>query len=361
MKKIRVVQFGTGFVGHFALRAIIEHPDLELVGVWVHNPEKVGKDAGDIAGTAKTGILATHDLDALIALQPDCVCSAAGGDGREAWMAEVHSRILRAGINVVSSSIPGLVDPHAFPDRALVRLIDTAAREAGVSYYTSGVEPGFMSDTLPLALTGISQHWTSIRAREILDYSTYVPNEVEKIMGDMLGFGRSLDYEPLIFRPGCLTYIWGAAVTLLARGLGVDLDEVREQVWRHPAASSYEVSGLGRIEEGTAEAFHFELQGMVNGREVVVLEHITRLRPDAAPQWEQGESGQGYYVHVTGDPNLKCHVACTGPDGDFHSGGILATGTRLVNAIPAVCDARAGLLSALDLPLVTGRGLLRRS
>ncbi len=115
----RVVQFGTGFVGHFALRAIIEHPDLELAGVWVHSDKKVGMDAGDIAGTTKTGVLATNDLESLLALSADCFCSAAGGDGREEWMTEVHSQILEAGHNVVSSSIVGMVDPDSHPDAAL--------------------------------------------------------------------------------------------------------------------------------------------------------------------------------------------------------------------------------------------------
>ncbi len=96
-RKYRVIQFGTGFVGHFALRAIIEHPDMELVGCWVHSDEKVGLDAGEIAGSAKTGILATSDIDALLALDADCLCSAAGGDGREEWMAAVHARFMERG------------------------------------------------------------------------------------------------------------------------------------------------------------------------------------------------------------------------------------------------------------------------
>jgi 4-hydroxy-tetrahydrodipicolinate reductase len=359
-RKIRVIQFGTGFVGHFALRAIIEHPELELAGVWVHSLEKLGLDAGDIAGIGKTGVLATDDLDAIVAMDAECVCSAAGGDGREEWMTEVHSRLLRSGKNIVSSSIVGMTDPESHPDRALARTLDAAAREGGVSYFTSGIEPGFMSDTLPLTLTGISQYWDSIRVREILDYSTYIPNEAEKIMGDILGFGRSMDYEPILFTPGRLTYIWGGPVTLMARGLGVALDEVRERVWRSPAAEAYHVEGLGEIEKGSCDAFRFELQGIVGGREVIVLEHITRLRPEAAPEWPRGDHGDGYYVSVRGDPRLECHISCTGPDGDHHSGGILATGTRLVNAIPAVCAAQAGAISALDLPLLTGRNLMRR-
>lgn len=358
--KHRVVQFGTGFVGHFALRAIIDHPDLELAGVWVHSDEKVGLDAGDIAGTARTGVLATQDLESLLALDADCFCSAAGGDGREEWMTEVHTRILEAGHNIVSSSIVGMVDPDSHPDNALSQRLGEAARKGGVSYFTSGIEPGFMSDTLPLTITGLSHYWHSIRVQEILDYSTYIPSETEKIMGDILGFGRSIDDPPLLFAPGRLKYVWGGPITLMARGLGIQLDEVREVSERYPARESFEVDRLGRIEEGTAEAIRFELQGILDGHEVIVLEHVTRLRPESAPDWPHGEFGAGYYVTVEGDPGMRCHMTCVGPDGDHHSGGILATGTRLVNAIPAVCAAEPGTISSLDLPVLPGRNLYRR-
>lgn len=359
MKKLRVIQFGTGFVGHFALRAIIEHPDLELVGVWVYSDKKVGMDAGDIAGTRKTGIRATNDIGELLALKADCLSSGAGGDGREQWMADAHCRFLVAGTNIVSTSIVGMVDPQAHPDKALVTQLDDAARKGKVSYFTSGIEPGFMSDTLPLTLTGISQYWRSIRVQEVLDYSTYIPSEVDKLMGDVLGFGRPMDYQPILFAPGRLTYVWGGPVSLTARGLGVKLDEIREKVWRHPASETYDVKGFGTVKKGTADAFRFEVQGIVDGREAIVLEHVTRLRTDTAPQWSQGEFGAGYYVYVDGDPKMKCHMSCVGPDGDHHSGGILATGTRIVNAIPAVCAAQPGVISALDLPPLMGRGLYR--
>lgn len=355
--KYRVAQFGTGFVGHFALRAIIEHPELELVGVWVYSKDKVGRDAGSIAGIGPTGVLATDNVDEIIALKPDCVCSAAGGDGREQWMADAHCRFLEAGINVVSSSIVAMIDPQAHRDRTLAHQLEDAAIRGGASYFTSGVEPGFMSDVIPLTLTGCSQYWRSVRVQEILDYSTYIPSEVDKLMGDVLGFGRPLDETPILFHPGRLTYVWGGPITIMARGLGVRLEEIRERVWRHPAAETYEVARFGTVKKGTADAFRFELAGVVDGHEAIVLEHVTRLRPDTAPQWAQGASGPGYYVDVDGDPQMNCHIRCVGPDGDDHSGGILLTGTRIVNAIPAVCAARPGLLSALDLPLITGRKL----
>lgn len=322
--KRKVIQFGTGFVGHFALRAIIEHPGLELAGVWVHDPLKVGRDAGELAGLeVRTGIRATSNIEELLELKADCLCSAAGGDGREQWMTAAHCRFLENGTNVVSSSIVGMVDPQAHPDRAMVGRLHEAAIRGDASYFTSGIEPGFMSDTLPLAITGLSQYWRSVRVQEILDYSTYIPNETEKLMGDVLGFGRPLDYQPILFAPGRLTYVWGGPVSLVARALGVVLERIEERVWRHPAERTYEVKGLGRIASGTADAFRFQLCGIVAGREAIVLEHITRLRPDTAPQWPQGEHGPGYYVHIDGDPSMKCHMSCVGPDGDHHSGGIM--------------------------------------
>jgi hypothetical protein len=134
-------------------------------------------------------------------------------------------------------------------------------------------------------------------------------------------------------------------------------------VWVHSDAKlgldAGEIPGFGIVRKETADAFRFELEGSVDGRPAIVLEHVTRLRPDTAPQWPQGEHGPGYYVFVDGDPRIECHISCVGPDGDHHKGGILATGTRLVNAIPAVCAARPGLISTLDLPPLTGRGLYR--
>jgi 4-hydroxy-tetrahydrodipicolinate reductase len=359
--KYRVIQFGTGFVGHFALRAIIEHPDLELVGVWVHSEDKVGKDAGDLCERGLVGVKATNDFDVVLALDADCVCSAAGGDGREQWMANAHARILESGKNIVSSSIVGMVHPPSFADKSLLKILQDACQKGGTSYWTSGIEPGFCSDTLPLSLTGLSQYWESIRIQELLNYSTYIPQESRKLMFDVLGFGMPLDYEPILFQPGRLTYVWGGPIRAMADGLDVKIEEIREVSWRLPAKETYEIEGLGRIEKGTAEALRFELQGISGGREVIVVEHVTRLRKGAAPEWPQGDLGAGYYIKVEGDPVMTCFFSQTDAAGDHVRGGILSTATRLVNAIPAVCSAEPGLLSALDLPLVAGRNLYRPS
>ena len=114
----------------------------------------------------------------------------------------------------------------------------------------------------------------------------------------------------------------------------------------------------GTVEKGTAAALRFEVRGILGGRPAIVLEHVTRLRDDLAPHWPQ-PAGQGCYrVEVRGEPNYTVDLQLLGSDGDHNTAGLKATAMRLVNAVPTVVAAEPGLLSALDLPLVTGRGLL---
>jgi hypothetical protein len=172
-----------------------------------------------------------------------------------------------------------------------------------------------------------------------------------------MGFGKPLDHVPLLLTPGALRFGWGGTIRLLAEGLGVRLDEIREVHERVPAPETFEI-GLGRIEEGTMAALRFEVQGIIDGTPRLVVEHVTRLRDDLAPEWPQPEGEGGYRVTIEGVPRISCTLEMADERGDHAVGGVILTATRLVNSIPAVCEARPGLLSALDLPLITGRGLL---
>jgi len=157
--------------------------------------------------------------------------------------------------------------------------------------------------------------------------------------------------------PGVLSLAWGSVVHVLAAGLGVTLDEVRERHERWNTDETIKAPG-GVIEKGTMAGLRFEVIGVVDGREAIVVEHVTRMSDDAAPEWPQ-PSGQGSYrIIIEGSPSMKCELELLGEDGDHNTGGVLATATRILNAIPAVCAAPPGLLSVLDLPLVTGRHLL---
>jgi 2,4-diaminopentanoate dehydrogenase len=351
----RVVAWSTGNVGVHVIAGIDARPDLELVGLWVSNPAKVGKDAGELAGLGRTlGVSATNDVEAVLALRPDVVIHSAMADNRLMEALDDLQRLLRAGVNVVSSGPVFLQYPYGVVDDSMIAPVQEAALAGGVSLFVNGVDPGFANDALPLALTGVSERIDELRVSEVLNYNTY---NQPMVLFDIMGFGRSLDDVPMILQPGVLTMAWGSVVRQLAAGLDVELDSVEEWYERRPALETFEVDA-GTIEQGTAAALHFEVRGICNGRAVIVLEHVTRLHDDLAPEWPQPAGHGCYRVQVSGEPNYTLDLQLLGSDGDHNTAGLKATAMRLVNAVPAVVESAPGLITALDLPPVTGRGLV---
>ncbi len=349
----RVVQWSTGNVGRHSLVGIDVHPELELVGVFVSNPDKVGRDAGDLAGLGRSlGVSATNDTDALLALKPDCIVHTGMADDRLFDAVADLERFVRAGCNVVSSSpvmfqYPAADDPMAAP-------LVAAAEEAGVSLFVNGVDPGFANDILPLVLSGICERIEEVRCSEVLNYNTY---NQPMVLFDIMGFGRAMDDVPLLISPGVLTSAWGGTVRQIAAGLGVSLTDITEWYEREAAPEDFEIPA-GPIKAGTAAALHFEVRGMVGDRAVVVLEHVTRLRDDLGANWPQPTGHGCYRVEIKGEPMYTLDLQLMGTDGDHNTAGLKATAMRLVNAVPAVIAAPPGLVTALDLPLVTGKGLV---
>jgi 4-hydroxy-tetrahydrodipicolinate reductase len=326
-------------VGRHAIAGIDARPDLELVGVWVSSPAKEGKDAGELAGLGHSlGVTATTDTEALLALEPDCIVHTAMAD----------DRLMEALHDLAKFPEGDMTSPLAAPIRK-------AAAEGGASIFVNGIDPGFANDWLPLVMTSISERIDEVRCMEILDYSTY---DQPMVLFDIMGFGGPLDDVPMLLQPGTLTFAWGSVVHQIAAGLGVELDEIVEHYERLPAPERFVIPS-GPIEAGTAAALRFEVRGMRAGKSVIVLEHVTRLRPDLGPDWPQ-PAGQGCYrVVITGEPIYTVDMQLMGTDGDHNTAGLKATAMRLVNAVPAVVEGPPGLLTALDLPLVTGRGLVR--
>jgi 4-hydroxy-tetrahydrodipicolinate reductase len=354
MSRLRVIQWSTGNVGKLALRAILQHPGLELVGLWVHGADKVGRDAGELCGLPPCGVRATNDADALLALAADCVSYTATGDLRPAEAADDLCRILRSGKNVVSTSIVTLVWPAAAnPD--LVARIEAACREGGTTCYTAGIDPGLANDALPLVLLSACQRVAQVRVMEIVNYATY--HQPEVLFGTM-GFGQPLDAQPLLLIPGVLSMAWGPTVRMLAHALGAPLDELRETCERRPAPETFRIP-CGEVAAGTTAALRFEVQGIVRGRPAIVVEHVTRLRDDLAPDWPQPTGSGCYRIQVDGNPGMRCELTLAGEDGDHNTGGLVATAMRVLNAIPAVCAAPPGLVSALDLGLYSACCLVR--
>jgi 2,4-diaminopentanoate dehydrogenase len=345
----RVVQWSTGNVGAYALRGIIRHPDLELVGVWVHSESKAGKDAGELCGIEQVGVTATTDVDEIIALQPDCVCYTATADQRPFEAIDDVAKILRAGINVVSSSLVMLVYPHT-ADPGIVDPLRKAAEEGGSSFFTSGIDPGFANDLIPLALASASERVDSIRVMEILNYDTY---DQATVLFDTMGFAQPPEDIPMLLQPGILGFAWGGTVRALAAGLGLELDDIEESYERVTTDETFEVPA-GTVKEGTVAGLRFEVRGMVDGKARAIVEHVTRLRDDIAPDWPQPAGGGCYRIIIEGEPRIVTDVQLMGEhDGDHNTGGLVATAMRVVNAIPAVVDAPPGLLSTLDITLAT--------
>jgi hypothetical protein len=349
MKKYRVIQWGTGNVGIHSLRHLIRHPLFELVGLHAHGASKRGLDAADIAGfnSEKTGVIATNDVDALLALKPDVVVYNANGEMRPNDAVTDMARILSAGINVAATSLIYMIyPPHA--DASMREPLAQACRDGNSTLFVNGVDPGFSGDVLPLAALQLSDQIEEIRVQEICDYSTYADPD---FTGMAFGFGKPSSEVPLMSLPGILAGGWGGMIKMVAKAINVEVEELREVYERDYAATDFECTMM-KVAKGACSAVRFEIQGIVNGKPLIVAEHVNRLGDDQAPQWPKAPSGRAG-VHrciVKGNPGIQLECFLKGFDGDHNTGGVQATALRVINAIPAICAHAPGLISTLDLP-----------
>jgi len=345
MRTYRVVQWSTGSVGSIALAALATRADLNLVGVWVHDPDKAGHDAGTLAGLGTLGVTTTTDADAVLASRPDCVCYTASGESRPTEAVDDCCQLLAAGINVVTTSVPGLLYPAGY-DAGEVERLEAAAQSGGASLYASGIEPGFAGDHLVLTLATLTDRIHSVRTQELFSYAEY---PVAFTMFDVFGFGKPPEHRCLMELPGVQASAWGPPVQLVADQLGAPLDTIRETYDKRVTDQPLQVAA-GTLDAGTVGAVRFETIGVVDGRDAIVIEHINRMAPDLAPDWPTADRDGTYRIAFDGEPSLTCELTLGAPH-DFTRHGLIATAMRVVNAIPAVCDADPGIVSAADLPL----------
>ncbi|KUI24013.1 dihydrodipicolinate reductase [Mycobacterium sp. IS-1742] len=354
----RVVQIATGNVGQHSLRAVIGRPDLELVGVHASSPEKIGRDAAELCGSSEpTGIVATDDLDALIALRPDCVVYTAQAETRPMEALEQLTAILSAGINVVASSLVWLVTPRLADDWLRVPL-EQACDAGGASLYVNGIDPGYSGDTEVHSALSLVTRATSVTVQEIFDYGNYDDFE---FTGKSMGFGLSAeDEKPLFYLPGVLTSMWGGQVRNLAGQLGIALEDVRQRIepWYTPTRIDCK---MATVEPGGMAAVRFAVEGVRDGAPVITIEHVTRLTAAAAPQWEYPPDGRTgvHRVVVEGEPRVELNTHVSHPSLDVTEAGCVSTAARVVNVIDWVCRAPKGLIAVEDIPQVEMvRGLM---
>ncbi|MEO5877636.1 MAG: hypothetical protein ABIS86_06480 [Streptosporangiaceae bacterium] len=353
----RVVVWGTGFVGRLVIAEIIPHPEFELVGVGVSNPDKVGRDAGEICGLDPTGVIATDDLDALIALAPDALVHYGPTAAHAAENIRVIGAFLRAGIDVCSTAMTPWVWPSMKQNPpSWIEPITQACAEGGSSCFTTGIDPGFANDLFPMSLMGLCGEVRLVQALEILDYVNY-----EGDYENEMGIGQPPEFRALLEHPDILVMSWGATVPMMAHAVGIELDEITT-TWDKWVTDKPIRTAKGTINPGEVAAIHFTIDGIYHGETRIQLEHVNRVGQDAAPDWPRGDQNDVYRVVIEGTPSITQETAFRFTDGsgrDAATAGCLATGMRALNAVHAVNSLEPGWVTALDLPLIPGVGTIR--
>lgn len=345
-KTYRVIQWATGTVGKVALKHFIENPVFDLVGVFVTHPDKVGKDAGELVGLPPTGVIATNDAEQLIAMDADCVLFA----GLKADL-DLYCRLLRSGKNVVSPAGP--FNPTQRYREQFER-IEAACREGGASFHGCGIHPGFSGDILPLTLARLMDRIDRIEVSEIVDK---LRNPMIYI--EVMGFGR--DPDELLAKPSRSAeapYAFEGSMRLVVEGLGKKIEKLTTRLEVAKATQDIPYPN-GVIRKGTVAGQHYEWTAWVDGSPFMVYHFYWTMGENIEPRWDNGDSC--YRVVIKGNPPMEVRVM-GGVEADgrrpFH--GLPWTGLVGATAVPAVCDARPGVITHLDLGVVQPRGLVRR-
>jgi hypothetical protein len=194
---------------------------------------------------------------------------------------------------------------------------------------------------------------TEIRIQELANYTGY---DQPQAVRDLCGFGHPMDYTVPVLSNFALMSVWAPMIRVLADGLDLDLSEITTTTDRQALDDTITVEGMGKFEAGTQGAFRFEVIGMVNGAPLLVAEHITRIDDRCAPDWPGPDPGGGFHqVIVTGHPTMRVTIHGEDPaEPGTAAGGNAAAANRIVNAIPAVCEAPPGPIHPLDLPMIVG-------
>jgi hypothetical protein len=345
-KRYRVVQWATGNVGARALRRAIEHPDLDLVGVWVHGKAKAGVDAGTLAGIAPIGIAATNSIDNVIALKPDCVL----------YMPHVCDydeicRILESGANIVTTRME-LQNPAAL-DPAICARVEAACRTGGSSIHATGSSPGFITEAMPIVLTSIQRRLDHLSINEFADNTT---RNSPEMLFEMMGFGKApgpadqghMDHARTSFAP---------SFQLIATALGLPIDRFETHGAIGLARKDVHIAA-GIVPAGTVAATRTTLSGIRDGKPLMSFTSTwfvsTDVETSDGKEWEF-RTPSGWHVVVEGDCPLD--VSISFPIAPEHYADMTPglTAHRPVNAIPYVCDAPPGIRTTVDLPQIIAR------
>jgi 4-hydroxy-tetrahydrodipicolinate reductase len=342
-QRFRVVQWATGKVGSGSLRAIVRHPSLDLVGLKVHTESKAGRDAGELCGLPPVGIKATTSIEDIIALKPDCVMYM-----QEGANLDDICRLLEAGINIVTTRgeffNPDRMDPE------FRRRTEVACEKGKASIHATGSSPGFITETLPLALTSISRRLDCLT----IDEFAYIPQSCSnEMIFDVMGYGRApgAEFDPHLL--GHMAQCFEQSLYTLASALSLPFDKVETKGETAVAANRIALPHDAFIEKGTVAAQRITVAGMRNGKPLLQFRANWYCATDIEPGWYLGETG--WRMVVEGDTPLDVRIDFPRTEEPIamQMAGLTAHGA--VNAVPYVCAAAPGILTVSDLPRIVAK------
>jgi hypothetical protein len=343
---LRVVQWATGGVGVAAIKGILEHPELELAGCWVHSETKSGKDVGEIIGIEPLGVTATNNVDAILALDADAVIYTP-------LMANPDeiTALLRSGKNVITPT------GWFFPSERQSAPFLEAGLEGSATLHGTGIAPGGITDKFLLMASAMSTGVTFLRAEEFSDLRTY---DAPDVLRHVMGFGdtpdKALTGPMLKMQDG----LFMQAVKICVAKLGFNADPRIRSSQEVAVATAPIDSPLGPIQPGQVAGRKFHWEALV-GDHVVVRVTVNWFMgaENLDPPWTFGPAGQRYEMEVKGNPSFtvtfKGFQSEPGEGAEGIESGIVATAAHCVNSVPAVCAAEPGIATYLDLPLLSGR------
>jgi hypothetical protein len=330
------VQWSTGTIGVRALRAVVEHPALELAGVYVHGEDKAGSDAGELCDLPSVGVLATNRVEDVVASGADCVLYMPNAPDVDTLVA-----LLAAGVNVVTTC--GLFHHLDSMDPAVRQRIQQACRDGDASIHSTGSSPGFITEAVPLVLTSIQRRLDFLAIDEYADLSRRPSPE---LLFDLMGFGRPMGpFED--FRADYLGASFGPSLRLVAGAVGLPLDSVVASGELAAAARDTTIAA-GDLPAGTVAAQRITVAGIRNGEPLIRFRASWYCTVDLEPAWELLDTG--WHISVAGDAPLEVDLRMPIPLERMAEISPAYTANRAVNAVPYVCAAPAGIVTTIDLP-----------
>jgi 4-hydroxy-tetrahydrodipicolinate reductase len=355
--RYRVIQWATGNTGQRALREVIRHPSLDLIGVLVYDSAKDQLDAGELCGEDSTGVLATTVRDSVLKLGADCCVYMPRATGRgqtragltEDELVEDVVALLGSGTNVVTTCSDLFARGVRLSDANRSRVLE-ACENGKASVWASGSDPGFVTETLPLALLSIQRRVDLIEIEEFGDLS-HRPSA--HMVMEQMRFGKPLAKFDPERRKNHLFGEYQPPLSVLADIAGFDIDEWTAEGGVAAAKQDLTIVA-GEIEAGTAAAQRIIINGRSGGVDRIRFTQYGFVAMDVEPEWGLQPTGWRFRIH--GDAPMDVSMPFPVPLDDLASFVPAYNANGPVNAIPYVCRARPGMLTTEDLPHIVPRG-----